>query len=72
MRLREYMRVLGMLDAAYWGSWFTTHIIILWVSGALCAFIGQCAPSLLNRLYIRVITVLTKGNVLWHDGIFIH
>lgn len=41
------MRVLGMLDAAYWGSWFTTHIIILMVSGALCAFIGQYVTTLL-------------------------
>ena len=44
LRLREYMRVLGMLDAAYWGSWFATHMIILMVSGALCAYVGQCAP----------------------------
>lgn len=43
LRLREYMRVLGMLDAAYWGSWFATHMIILMVSGVLCAYIGQCA-----------------------------
>jgi hypothetical protein len=48
LRLREYMRVLGMLDAAYWGSWFATHITILMVSGLLCALIGQCASPLFS------------------------
>ena len=47
LRLREYMRVLGMLDAAYWGSWFATHMAMLMLSGVLCAYIGQCAPRLL-------------------------
>jgi hypothetical protein len=45
LRLREYMRVLGLLDAAYWGSWFASHMTILMVSGALCALIGKCGPA---------------------------
>jgi hypothetical protein len=44
LRLREYMRVLGLLDAAYWGAWFVTHMAVLCVTGLLCALIGTCAP----------------------------
>lgn len=44
LRLREYMRVLGLLRAAYWGSWFVTHLCMLLVTGALCAIVGRCDP----------------------------
>eukprot|EP00892_Ulva_mutabilis_P002745 jgi/Ulvmu1/12471/UM009_0123.1 len=43
LRLREYMRVLGLLRAAYWGSWFVTHLCMLLVTGALCAIVGRSA-----------------------------
>lgn len=43
LRLREYMRVLGLQQAAYWSSWFTTHFSMLLVTGVLCAVVGRCA-----------------------------
>lgn len=46
LQLRGYMRVLGLLDAAYWGSWFVTHMAIMCFTGLLCAVIGMCAPPL--------------------------
>jgi hypothetical protein len=44
LQLRGYMRVLGLQDAAYWGSWLATHLCMLWLTGLLCAGIGMCAP----------------------------
>ena len=42
LQLREYMRILGLRDAAYWGGWFATHMAVLGVTGTLCAAIGTC------------------------------
>ena len=50
LQLRGYMRVLGLLDAAYWGSWFVTHMASLCFTGLLCAVIGMCAPCTHSEL----------------------
>jgi hypothetical protein len=44
LRLREYMRVLGLHDAAYWSSWLVTHMALLCTSGTLCAIVGKYGP----------------------------
>jgi hypothetical protein len=41
LRLREGMRMLGLGDVAYWGSWGTTHWCTLAVSGLMCALIAR-------------------------------
>ena len=42
LRLREYMFILGLSDAAYWTSWWLTHGTMLGISGLLCAIVGLC------------------------------
>ena len=43
LRLREYMRALGLADGAYWAAWAATHLSVLFVTGLLCAIVGTCA-----------------------------
>jgi hypothetical protein len=50
--LRGHMRVLGLRDGAYWGSWLATHGAMLAVTGVLCAAIGTCAPRRLCILHL--------------------
>jgi hypothetical protein len=40
LRLREGMRMLGLGETAYWGSWAATHWATLAASGLLCALAG--------------------------------
>ena len=44
LKLREYMRALGLLHTAYWAGWFATHMSMLSITGVLCALVGSCAP----------------------------
>ncbi|KAF5833388.1 hypothetical protein DUNSADRAFT_10320 [Dunaliella salina] len=40
LRLREGMRIMGLGEVGYWGSWFLTHWVSLLVSGILCSLVG--------------------------------
>lgn len=40
LHLRQGLRLLGLTDRAYWGSWALTHWSTMALSGLLCALVG--------------------------------
>jgi hypothetical protein len=61
--LREGLRLQGLRDAAYWGSWAASHWGAMAASGALCAALGaypfrRSSPALLLAFYWLVAAAL--------------